>query len=254
MRDPHVEELIYELNRNGTVDYKNPLPVEAELDGYRLRLTDGRLCVEMQRHYSSVDEARQIVEPFLRTWETEAFLKSGNEHLRFEFSDSHVVDRDPPGPEKPHMIRRSAKVSLTSAFSVTLTVQKEEYPQPPAYATLSPDAETLATRYRGYRDGKEPLLAMAYFCLTVVESRAGNRKDAATQYCLNRKVLDKIGELSTIRGDGNSARKYNEALKVLAPKERTWLDFAVRRMILQVAAVDAGERPDKLMMADLPNL
>jgi len=139
------------------------------------------------------------------------------------------------------------------------TIPKEEYPQPPIYNVLSPDAQTLIDRYRRYRDGEEPLLSMSYFCLTVIETRANKnasskRMSAANNCCLDHDILDKVGKLSSTRGDSNSSRKFNPSPKALTSKEQTWVDSAIRHIAMQLAAVDAGKTPDKLIMSDLPHL
>lgn len=258
MRDPHVEELIYELKQ--MVDYKDPSPVKTELGDFRIKLIDGILNVEIQKHCSSVDAARQIVEPYLRTWETDAFLKSGNEDLLFEFSDSNVIDRDPPGPGESDVIHANAMLQDKPAIiSAKATIPKEAYPQPPIYKALSPDAKTLIDRYRRYRNGEEPLPGMSYFCLTVIEARSSKnasnkRKSAANNCCLDYDILDKIGKFSSTRGDSNSSRKFNPSQKELTSNEQTWLDSAIRHITTQLAAVDAGKKPNKLKMSDLPHL
>ena len=254
MRDPHVEKLIYKLKENETVEYEDPSKVDAILSEYHLSLNDGILSIEMQIHCASVNEARQKVEPFLRAWETDTFLKSRHEQLYFEFKDSKVIDLDPPDPGETITLQPSSIVHSHSIEMAVATVTKNEYPQPPSYESLSPDAETLVERYRGYRDGKEQLLAMSYFCLTLIESRAKNRKEAAKKCFMDKDILDKIGELSSTRGYYDKARKHYSKPKKISSKEKTWLDSAIRQIILQVAEVDNGNKPNKLMMRELPNL
>ena len=86
------------------------------------------------------------------------------------------------------------------------------YPRPPGTFRLSPDAESILLRYHGYLDGREPLLAMAYFCLTVLEASTratkGKRASAAKKYKTEEKVLRKMGDLTSEKhGDRSSARK-----------------------------------------------
>ena len=50
------------------------------------------------------------------------------------------------------------------------TVGHTEYPSPPLGANFNhPDVQTIYHRYMGYRQGKEPLASMAYFCLSFLE-------------------------------------------------------------------------------------
>lgn len=49
-------------------------------------------------------------------------------------------------------------------------------------------------RYEGYIRGRESLLGMAYFCLTVLESRVckPKRKNVAADYSIDYEVLKKL--------------------------------------------------------------
>lgn len=245
MRDPHVEKLVYKLNQDEVVNYKDPKPVEKELDDFRIKLVDGILNIKMKNHCSSVNEARQVVEPFLRAWETDAFLKSGNNNFHFEFNDSNVIDRDPPGQEETVISIKdmSAQVSMSATM---VTISYQNYPQPPTYVELSPDAESLASRYRNYRNDKELLVNVAYFCKTLIESRPNK--------IVSNKILSNLGNFSTHRSDENRARKYKLPKKKLSSKERAWLDSAIKKVVIQVATVDVGKEQSKLTMADLPSL
>jgi hypothetical protein len=257
MRDPQVEKLVYELKHGKTIKYENPPPVEWEIADCKFRLSDGTLDVEMLTHCATEDEARQLIDPYLRAWETNAFLRDSNEQLHFEFSQSHIVDRNPPGPGE---FLVSPVPDIDDSVSLTFETGRREYqyPLPPTYQKFSPDAETMIFRYRLYHEGKEPLPAMAYFCLTLVEIKTGveneKRKIAVEKYYVERDILNDIGKLSSTRGDRSNARKYTLELKPLSSKEQTWLDAAIRRLILQVASVDAGEQPSMLTMTDLPGL
>src|SRR4029077_1846562 len=61
---------------------------------------------------------------------------------------------------------------------------------------ITPDVSTLSNRYWGYREGKEPLQAMAYFCLTVLLAGAKGRGKAAAMFRIDAAVLRKLGELT----------------------------------------------------------
>ena len=251
MHDPHVAKLVYDL-KSKAINYENPPPVEKELDSFRLKLSDGMLHIDAKEHYSSIAEARRSIEPFLRAWETDAFL-AHNHHFRFEFNESEVIDRNPSSLNE-HSLPVSISMEASSNASTSLIEVYSDYPQPPTYSALSPNAETLASRYRGYCEGREPLLTMAYLCLTVVEASASSRKRAASKYHLHKDILGKIGELSSKRGDGASARKYKPGQEALSKNEKIWLETAIRRVTRQVAIVDADETPDRLTMNDLPDL
>jgi hypothetical protein len=139
-------------------------------------------------------------------------------------------------------------------FSPTIINGRREYPAPPQRFALSPDVTALLARYQGYKRGEEPLLAMAYYCLTVAEGRAVSRVQAAQRLVIAPEVLRKIGELTSTRGDERSARKHRYSQQPLSKPESRWLETAIRKLIRQIAHVDAGGNPTQLDMASLPDL
>ena len=110
-------------------------------------------------------------------------------------------------------------------------------------------------RYLGHRQGREPLPAMAYFCLTVLELAAGGRKEAATTYGIDVDVLRKIGELTSGSRSGPDARKASHA-PTLNDGERRFLHQAVKAVIRRVAerAHSPAGNPPTISWPDLPPL
>jgi hypothetical protein len=112
-------------------------------------------------------------------------------------------------------------------------------------------------RYEGYLKGRESLLAMAYFCLTVVESSVGlgsQRKRAAERYRIETRVLAKLGEL-TVAGDDRTARKRNPQNRPLSDLEEVWVQEAVRALIFQLGRYAANPPTlREFTMSDLPSL
>ncbi len=112
---------------------------------------------------------------------------------------------------------------------------------------LTPDAENILLRFRGYQDGREPLLSMAYFCLTVVESAAGGcnrRSNAATTFGIEEHVLRKLGEVTSNRGDRASARKAHSSAGLLTHREREWIEAAVKQLSASCAILRAPNGPN----------
>ncbi len=72
---------------------------------------------------------------------------------------------------------------------------------------LTPDVETLWYRYAAYIAGREPLPGMAYFCYSVLRANAGSNRLAAHRYAIEEKLLTKLRELSSERGDNLTVRK-----------------------------------------------
>ena len=74
-------------------------------------------------------------------------------------------------------------MSVKETVSAVLIRHVDGYPPPPtAGFEVSPDVDTMWRRYLGYRDGREPLLAMAYFVFTMVTAAHGRRSQAASRY------------------------------------------------------------------------
>ena len=181
MRDPHVESLRYRIGTSETTTYENPPAVEITRDEFDCSLDDGFLTCCMREHYSTVKEARRVIEDFLRSWEIKTALELGRGELRFHFEDSRIIDRDPPPPGSSQVLKLSESLSITNSVRVRgrAHVTRRKYPDPPTNFTVTPDVETLWQRYNNYLDGKEPLPSMAYFCLTVLKNKAGGEMRAA---------------------------------------------------------------------------
>jgi hypothetical protein len=126
------------------------------------------------------------------------------------------------------------------------------YPEPPSDMKLTPDLEALWMRYIGHQANREPLPAMAYFCLTVLETSAGDRSHAARKFNIDSKVLGKIGELTERRGNPRTARKMAANFVQHTPQEISWLEEAIKLIIRRVAENASGAVCPKITMKDLP--
>ena len=242
MNDPRVESLEYRLETDPTTVFESPPPLEHDTLDFDLRLQDGRLLVRMKRDCATVDEARAVVGPFLRAWEVhEAMDRGGREELHFMFETATVIDRRPvPGELSPALLAATGTVRLTAPYAV-LTVSRRSYPPPPENFAFSPDLETLWNRYQGYKLGREPLPTMGYFCLTVIEATYQGRANAGQALNVDLTVLNKLGELTSTRGDKTEARKQKDKpLQPFTPAERRWIDETLRKMIRYLAAATAG--------------
>ncbi|MDZ7853502.1 MAG: hypothetical protein U5L98_12885 [Halomonas sp.] len=108
-------------------------------------------------------------------------------------------------------------------------------------------------RYRQWLEDREQFDGMAYAALTLIEAKAGGRKNAAKHYNIDQKVLARLGELvSTGQGDPREVRKFKQGgPQPMAPEDREWLRKVVPAIIIHVAAVEAGSQAEKLTMANL---
>ena len=209
MNDPHVVALVYRIEHNDSVDYSKAEPFCRDEQGFRLSVAEGSARFELNDHYPTVAAAHEAIADYRRAWEFDAQLKRGPGSFRLilDRGKSELVDRKPtPGIA-------SVRLSLTAGtpiVSVSAQVQLPTYPEPPSDIALSPDIETMHQRFMGYRNGREPLAGMARFCLTVIESATGERRNkrvaAARIYGIDKRILDRIGDLSAYRGGAESTK------------------------------------------------
>lgn len=256
MNDPHVVSLEYSLETVHSTSYRNPPSVGVERAAFSARLADGRLTVTMKQHFSSAEAARAEIEHFLRAWELDVALRYGPGELQFVFKDSVVIDRNPPLPGQPQVVHLSGTAVCVATASTTLHVARAKYPEPPSRFRVTPDVETLWQRYEGYRAGREPLLSIAYFCYTLIQNRAGGRKQAALKFSIDELILRKLSELTSTRGDGTSARKFDDQSRLtpLSGNEQAWIEAAVKVLIRCVGEFDPDHPLPTLTMSDLPEL
>lgn len=220
-----------------------------------LVLDEGRLTITPKGHFATIEEARANIEPFLRAWELDVALRTGPGWLTFAYENAEVIDRDPP-TDGHYVMALSAGAHLVVGGSAGLHVTRARYPVPPAYFLATPDVETMWQRFDGYMKGREPLLGMAYFCLTVAETLHGGRKAAGKALAIEQAILRKLGELSTNAGDGVTARKRRpESTKQpITAREIQWIEDATKALIHRTGQFAAGASLLPLTMADLPTL
>ena len=211
----------------------------------------------MKMHFPAAEAARAVIEPILRAWEVDADLRSNQGGLRFKFDGADIIDRSPvpAGVIRGHGILLSGVASISGVGTVSVHVTHAHYPEPPNTFRLTPNAESIFLRYQSYLAGHEPLLSMAYFCLTVLEANAGGRASAATAYKIEEAVLRKMGELTSRRGDRSSARKViSGPVQPLTGSEGAWLEAAVKALIWRLGDTRDATALPLITLADLPRL
>ncbi len=237
MNDPHVVALLYRVCHNESVDYSKAKPLVLDQPDFRVEIKDRKARFELKQHYPTEEEARKLVDPFVRNWEFDASLRQAPGFFRLEFNQAEIIDRRPT----KGVVELSASLRAGSpTLSVkNLTVLPQTY-LPPSSGIDSdhPDVQTLYQRYESFCQGKELLTAFAYFCLTIVEHSVGPgkklRRKAADVYGIEMPVLDEIGKLSSCKG-GSEARKASGTNDPLTQDERRFLKRAVVRLIRRVA-------------------
>jgi hypothetical protein len=206
----------------------------------------------MKSHYSTPESARADIEPFLRAWELSAALFDASDKFEFVFERGEIIDRKPtPGP-----INAKAIIVLSNlTVSAHAHVVRAKYPDPPVGLAVNGDVELMLDCYRMHRADRRSLGDTCYFCLTVLERAAGNRKAAAIKFGIDFAVLSKIGELTTNKG-GKEARKIDGAHTDYTATERTWLHEALKMLVRRAAelAHDSNASRKSISMSSLPTI
>lgn len=255
MKDPHVVSLTYRLEVGKSLHFNNPPRLDHETEHFTVSLEDGALVASMKEHHPTVKSAQERVGPFLRSWELDNELQHGANAMRFVYETAEVIDRNPPPPGASRSIQAADGISVSvSGVAAEMSVGKAAYPPPPSTFVASPDVITLWNRFQGYLEDKEPLPAMAYFCLTVLQARGKGRTGAAKLYQVHEDVLHKLGELTSDRGDDTTGRKFLPSRAPLAPQEAGWVEDVVRALVRRVGEHAAGVPLRQINMSDFRSL
>jgi len=244
-----VCRLIYDLVTSTGV-HGSPPPLDVELEGFRGRLSDGRLNLVAVAEWSHLEAAREALEPQLRAWELSALLERGAHVVEFRFAAGHLEEVTPD--------RRDATISVSglgvSVGMASLQVVLGRYPEPPRAAGWNADVEAIARRYRAIVEGREPILAGGYAMLTALEVLAGDENRITEMFGISRRVLTRLGVITSRRGDMSTARKVQKDLQPLDPAEKAWLERVLPAIVRRVSQRAAGVVPTQLTLGDLPPL
>ena len=262
MNDPHVVALHYTVEHGNSVRYQNACPLSLETPEFHLTLEDNNVRFVLKEQYADEDEARKASEPFVRCWEFVAGLRSGPGQFKLRYERAEIVDQNPSPPTSPSTLgiwnlRGNIRIPAPT-LSARITYESPRYPAPPSECIINPDDPDVATmyhRYERYRLGREPLPTMAYFCLTVLESKFQSRQNAARKCRIDVQILHTIGELTDKKG-GDEARKAKGSGKDLTRQEKRFLKKAIEETIFRAAQVAADESQclPTITLATLPSL
>jgi hypothetical protein len=251
MRDPHVVALHYKIEHAGYVDYAKAAPFEGETDSFNIRIEQDQATFEMKAHFATVEEARAVVDPYIRRWELHAGLEVAPGTLIFRYDRPEIIERD---QRSGRIHEASVTMKATAKIDAVLTREMKRYPAPPKHFVASSDVVDMYGRFSSYRAGKEPIGTMAYYCLTVLEKASDGRQKICEKYGIGGKVITTLGRLSSEKG-GTASRKADGRAAPLHPMENDWLEAAIKAIIRRVAEYDAGRSElQKITMADLPKL
>ncbi len=245
MNNPHIAALIYKIEHGPSVDYRKAESIDHEEAGFRVKIVTDQVRFELKEHYATEGAARKAIEDYIRVWEFSACLENGPDCFRLNFERAWIEDRNPtPGVKDASLTIRAGTPTVT----IRATVDKH-YPPPPSGLKITPDVQTMYDRYRGYRQGREPLTTMVYFCLTIIEDNPTTIKDVSS------KARDKIRHLSSGKG-GQQARKASGKDTDLTAQDRLFLEEAIKAVIRRAA--ERAHAPDsdlpKISLSDLPAL
>jgi hypothetical protein len=240
VNDPHVKTLYYKVLVSEDVDYENAPALSEIAEEFEFTLNYEKAIFTMKQHYSTVDDAKAVVESYIRAWNILIGLKHGPDSFKLKFLDADIIDRAPVS-NKNDAAKFLGCSSLSSAPAfrgeVHAHISHAEFPPFPKNFKESPEAETMYLRYKAYLKGRESLTSMAYMCLTVYKATADNLKDAAKKYCIDHNVLKNLGRLTSTKGGPEEVRKYpkNGTSDPLHPKEKEWIVSVVKSLILRAA-------------------
>ena len=241
MNDPHVKAIHFYILHDDSVDYSDVEPLVHDDALFCIRAEKRNVVLEPKCHYATEEEARSAAEEFVRRWEFEAALRTQSGAFRLVYQGVRIIDREPPpGVADP--------VYLTfppSESKATVTKKLATFPAPPADPAINPDdpdAIFMLALLDRYRLKRARLGDVAYFCLTVLEDRAGSREKAADHYQISRCDLDRVGCLSDGKG-GDDARKAKGRSHPFTEEEKSFLEAQVTAFIRRAAekAADEGE-------------
>ena len=257
MNDPYVSVLIYRVKHDETVNYHKASPLEYETASFKVSIKGCEAHFEMNEHFPTAGQAREVVEPFIRQWEFAAALDRDPGEFELVFLEAVVEDRKPT----PGVVDVARQQTVQARDSVSAVVVRGSYPEPPTNVAIDADVEAMAIHYSRFREGKETLAAMAYFCLTVLERATGaDRRDRRLRrlaiqgkFGIEVTIANTLGDLSSEKG-GAEARKVGG--RSYTTHERNWIEQTTKRMIRRAAEVahDPAAAASQITMGDLPQL
>jgi hypothetical protein len=251
MNDPRVSVLIYRVRHDGTVNYDMASLLEYETTSFKVSVKSCEARFEMKEHFPTAGQAREVVEPFIRQWEFATALDRGPGEFELAFLDTVVEERTPC----PGVVEVARQETVQARDSVSCVAVRTTYPEPPTGVAMNTDVEVMALRHSRYKEGKDTLAGMAYFCLTVLGQAAGGKPGIPSEFGIASSVITTLGRLTGQKG-GWEARKGQGRSREFTANERSWIEQATKRMIRRAAEVahDPAVAASQITMSDLPKL
>lgn len=259
MADPHVQALYYRFKSLNDLDmFDKAVPLTGTLGDFDFALDSGMLTARPQSHFGDRDSARDALDPYLRSWEWDAFLSPANHRVEFAYDHADVVDRHPEAGS----VAFAAEFIQVQGFAMNATVKRDNgrYPEPDASFSTTPLTDGLAERLRRVRDREAEVPATANYVLTAVVEEYGPggqsrraRRAAASALSVDFEILDTMGKLAAY-ADPDIGRKAGGPQLAFTAAEVVWLREAMAKLIRRTGELGAGPPIRTLSMSDLPQL
>ncbi len=252
MKQSRVLSLTYRITSDAHTCYEEPEVMRFTNYLGRFELKQGRMTFWPDEDFRTATEVRGALAPFLHDWEMHVAISDVPGALKFVFEQAEVQE-SPATTESFARLEGVATVSFTAVASMTLT--RKAYPAPPQAFQVTTEVELAYRRWQAYREGREPLLSMAYLIYTIFAPPKGrSRREAAKFYSVDEQVLHTLSGVASVRGGLDDARKFNASgnAKPLADHERAWLEATIRRLVYRLGELAAGAALAQIRMEDLP--
>ena len=246
-----VETLLYRIKIRKDVTF-NFEPYTIRTPIYVFDISPEKMLCSPLNDYPDVVAARTDLELFLKSWEIDSALSTDSKDFTFIYESASLRD-----PDQPNVIFEEAEQRITVTATGGGHVIRNSFPTPPSDFHIKFDVELLWFRYEAYLQKRETLQSMGYFCLSYLEhlcsiklNRKATRIDLENTYKIKKNVLDRLGDLTSAKGDVYSTRKGKDnSFQSLTTSEVTWIEKCVKTIIHRI-----GEsNPSKLIeLTDFP--
>tara|TARA_R110002095_G_scaffold199834_4_gene179846 strand:- start:3817 stop:4614 length:798 start_codon:yes stop_codon:yes gene_type:complete len=265
MNKPRVKLLRYRLITSKNYFYSNPPPLEIPKNSeFHGELKNGILTVYPIKDYPSKDGAEIVAKDFLEAWEIFVGIEKGLGIIEFIFDSVEMEDLNASNKA----LSLSGTTSISFSCSANLLGVLNKYPSPPEFFQVNDTVRLLWLRYKNFKDGKELLLGMGYYCLSKVLNDVENDvevkktrdkiKAAGLKYRIANAVLRELSNITSRYGDGQSARKYtrDSTNAPLTANEEKWVEETIKMLIKRIAQFPLGapETIALITMGDLPSI
>jgi len=181
-------------------------------------------------------KARIIIEKMLKSWEIESGLKYGKKIMEFLHESTEMTEYNEPEDSMRSDINIKTKLTVCAEVSKRIS----RFPEKNNSFDSNPDMEIMWKRFEIYKDGREPLLSMAYFCLSYLEGICGSRGTIVKTYKIERKILDKLGDVSSECGSKLQARKGKDNNFINLDSDTiSWVEKCILEIIKHLGKIQA---------------